>query len=256
LSVCSQHTFQKTRGFSTTLNIIYRSCDRVQAFSGTKPRPFGTKAEVILRCFESLLKSIQHYDRPCELVIIDDHSSQDTVDKMKALLERYDIESIFLIMDETTGNGESLKYCYNYAKDNLDGLLFFCEDDYLFVETMLDECEDMFRRGVATTGVDVCIHPVDYIDRYKKMYACMVLLGKNRHFRTIQHTTGTFFITKAILEDQWENYMKFTQYGIEPGLTEDHSINLVYKKYPCLSPLPTLGHHLQYEETLSPYLEY
>jgi hypothetical protein len=224
-------------------------------------RPFGTKAEVILRCFESLLKSMVDYNRyeraqPLTLTIVDDHSSTETLNQMKSLVDEYGEEAIFLGLDEKTGNGASLSFCYDYAKKNCDGLIFFCEDDYLFVETMLDECEDMFERGRSSTGNDVCIHPVDYIDRYKKMYACMVLLGKSRHFRTIQHTTGTFFITKAILEDQWENYMKFTQYGIDPRMTEDHSINLVYNKWPCFSPLPTLGHHLQYEETLSPYLEY
>lgn len=238
------------------MNIIYRSCDRVQTFSGQRPRPFGTKAEVILRCFESLLTSIKHYNRPCGLTIVDDHSSQETVDSMKALLEKYEIENTFLIMNETTGNGESLKYCYNYARDNFEGLIFFCEDDYLFVKTMLDECEDIYNRGRAIHGKDVCIYPVDYIDRYRSMYASMILLGKSRHFRTVVHTTGTFFITRTILVDQWENYMRFTLYGIEPNLTEDQSINLVYSTYPCLSPLPTLGHHLQYEETLSPYLEH
>lgn len=238
------------------LVIIYRSCDRIDAFSGT-PR-IKPKKEVIKRCFNSLMTSIDyHKNTPdsinMELVVVDDMSSQETVDYLKS---KTIIPSQFNVATSMLGNGGSLEKCYELAdKVSEQSLIFFIEDDYLMEPTCIDEM--MFAHRVMSKELNqenLVTHPVDYIDRYKKYYPSYIALGKSVHWRTIKHTTGTFCLPKKIFTDCRENYSKFTFYGERPGITEDNSINLTYTKYPCFSPMPSLAHHFQYESTLSPFL--
>ena len=247
-------------------NIIFRSCDKVNVFSGGgRPRSFGSKFEVISKCFKSLVKSIKHYkgselkkDNPVKLFICDDHSSEDLLKMIKDTASEHNVDYQMIPMTET-GNGNSLKACYEYAYQNLDGFLFFIEDDYLMVESTIDECLEAYLRFRSKTQNEVVIHPVDYPDRYddrhSPIYPAYILLGKERHWRTITHTTCTFGINKRILVEHWDKYEAMTKYGTDPSINEDTTINLVYKQYPCFSPIPSLAHHYQFEHTLSPFLE-
>ncbi|MHA2064429.1 MAG: hypothetical protein ACXABY_08625 [Candidatus Thorarchaeota archaeon] len=238
----------------TSLLVICRTCDKINAFSG-RPREFGTKKEVIRKCITSLGKSIAHArtnaTTPVDLIFVDDHSSKETLD----LLEYWSCDDI--VSMNATGNGESLTWCYDIAKlhKGQHDLIFFCEDDYLLESTTIDEMVDIYERGKNIFGKSVAVHPVDYPDRYQKLYPSYILLGKNRHWRTIQHTTGTVMVDRDTLLEHWDHFQKFTRYGIEPGVNEDTSINQIYNTVPCLSPIPSLGHHLQYKSTLSPFLE-
>ena len=247
------------------INIIYRSCDRVNAYSGGgRVRPFGTKYEVISKCFRSLLRSIKDYERselseenPLKLYICDDHSSDELLKMIRNSASEYEVEYEMIRMEET-GNGNSLKACYNYAKNLLDGFLFFIEDDYLMVESTIDECVEAYLRLKVSASNEVVIHPVDYPDRYDgkftPVYPSIILLGKNRHWRTVAHTTGTIGFNKSVLVKHWDKYEKLTKYGIDPTVTEANTINLVYQEHPCFSPIPSLAHHYQFEDTLSPFL--
>lgn len=241
------------------LVIIYRTCDKVDAVSGM-PRMFPKK-EVIKRCAKSLIRNIDYYihnNKDAQMDIwlytIDDHSSDET----KTFLENEINEGQDFISLDTTGNGESLKACYSLA-DSMDDdvLLFFLEDDYLLEDHCLDEMLFLHTTIGGKPGKpDIVTHPVDYIDRYKKYDDSMILLGKSQHWRTIKYTTGTFMMPKNVFTAHRANYDKFTQYGTVPGVNEDNSINLTYRKVPCFSPMPSLGHHLQYENTVSPYSDW
>jgi len=246
-------------------NIIYRSCDRVHAHSGGgRVRPFGTKFEVISKCFRSMLRSINDYekgelakDNPLKLYICDDHSSKELLSMISDYASEYAVEYEMIPMEET-GNGNSLKACYNYAYQNLDGFLFFIEDDYLMLESTIDECFEAYLRFNVICNNDVVIHPVDYPDRYDgkftPVYPSIILLGRDRHWRTVANTTGTIGFSKEILLKHWDKYEKLTKYGIDPTVTEANTINLVYEEHPCFSPIPSLAHHYQFEDTLSPFL--
>ena len=246
-------------------NIIYRSCDRVNAYSGGgRVRPYGSKLEVISKCFRSLAASIWHYnhqelseENPLSLYIVDDHSSDELLKMFDEVSNTFGFEYEMIPMEET-GNGNSLKACYDYAYQNLDGFLFFIEDDYLMVESTIDECFEAFLRFKVSANNDVVIHPVDYPDRYDgkftPIYPAFVLLGRDRHWRTVAHTTCTFGISKEVLVEHWDKYEAITKYGIDPTITEANTINLVYEKHPCFSPIPSLAHHYQFEDTLSPFL--
>jgi len=233
------------------LEIIYRCCDRINCVSGA-PRHFaGSKLELIKLCFSALIRSISLSPvKGTTLTVVDDHSSAElkefVLDNTKGLCLR------FVSLDSETGNGASLKQCYQEGINSKAELLFFLEDDYLLAPEAVSEllgASEHFSRSLGR----VILHPIDEPDRYRKPYPSYILLGPDRHWRTVKHTTGTFMLPYSILVDYWGKYMNFTEYGITPGVSEDNTINLVYSEIPCLSPIPGLAHHMQYEHTLSPF---
>ncbi len=222
----------------THLNIIFRCCIPVHSVRGGN-RPFdATKREVVLCCLESLLHSITD---DCTIHILDDHSEKSDVEKMKGMLLKNSKRHQFIALKDT-GNGESLDACFQLARDKDFELTYFCEDDYLHspeaITSMLT-----FYRGFHQ---DCIIHPTDYIDRYlrDKPYDSLIYLGSDRHWRTIKHTTGTFMISQRVLKKYWKLYMAFAQSNKKvSGGHEDETINKIYQKEICLSPIPSLAAH-------------
>lgn len=232
------------------LSVILRTCDRVNAFSGSRPRDFGTKKEVMLKCIKSLKDSIDYFEsfgNKCVVTIVDDHSSQEMVQFLKSTLR-----GSFIGL-KGSGNGESFGKCVDLAK-NMQGLVFLIEDDYLLKKECLLSMVSTYYKLKKELGISVCLYPSDYPDRYRgTIHPSYVLLGDDRHYRSIKHTTCTFMYESNIFSEFEQQLKIFCDYGKVPGITEDNSINLVYNKYLCISPIPSLAEHYQYQETLSPF---
>lgn len=242
------------------MKIIYRVCDKVNTFSGP-PREFGlSKSELIKTCFSSIIQSCEanylnkgsyHFD------IVSDHCTEDTLQFIKSMLTFYGYSYKLHELKET-GNGASLQACYdiglNYKENDI---LYFVEDDYLHDEAAMRSIDNFYTclQAYNLGRLDVAVHPCDYIDRYVQgeVLPSYIILSKDRHWRSIKKTTGTFLISGKILRKHIQKYIDFTAIGKKPGVTEDNTINLVYDNILCFSPLPTLAIHLQYQNTLSPF---
>jgi hypothetical protein len=231
------------------LSLIIRTCDQVTAFSGGRPRDFGSKSEIMKKCLTSVRNSVNRFiesGNEISLTIVDDHSSEE----MTRL-----IDTIFpgkILKLKNSGNGASFGKCVDIAKQ-MDGLVFLLEDDYLLKEECIESLVNSYHKIKSELNIEPCFHPSDYPDRYKLLYPSLIALGSDRHYRTIKHTTCTFMYDASIFRE-FENELKvFCDYGLKPGITEDNSINLVYNKYYCFSPIPSLAEHYQYTETLSPF---
>lgn len=229
------------------LSILLRTCDRVQTFSGGRLRDFGSKLDVMKKCLASVKHSINRFTGSVNLTIVDDHSSKEFLNFANLYFPGKTLNL------KETGNGASFGKCVDIAK-NMEGLVFLLEDDYLLKLECITSMVDSYQKiKDQLGGQEVCIHPVDYPDRYKTLYPSYIVLGSDRHYRTIKHTTCTFMYDAKVFAE-CENVLKvFRDYGSVPGITEDNSINLVYNKYPCFSPIPSLAEHYQYNETLSPF---
>lgn len=188
----------------------------------------------------------------CRLHVLDDHSSDDDVAMIRRILAKAPGRAEFVPLD-VTGNGASLEACFHYARKKKFDLIYFCEDDYWHLPGALVrmlEFHDHF-------GYDCIIHPTDYTDRYTRPpYESLIFLGKDRHWRTIRHTTGTFMVSRRILEAHWGQYMKFSAYNKKGYGGEDDSINKIYKKEICVSPIPSLAAHISPEPALPPYVDW
>lgn len=246
-------------------DILFRSCARVETFTGP-PRFVGVpKGELLLRCLNSLVCSVnrclQEYRAfDLSLTVLDDHSSEQVTSRIQTVLGTAQVPTRFLTL-RGTGNGESLKENYEFAREHCPDLIYFCEDDYLHDPGAITEMLQTYDLLSPAFPNGLILHPYDCPDRYYSpyphgQYPAQIYLGSTRYWRTLLHTTGTFVLSNRLLRAYYDHYLAFTRYGLDPTISEDNSVNLVYREIPCLSPLPSLAVHLQYVHTLSPYVDW
>lgn len=233
------------------LTLILRTCDKVNAFSGFRPRDFGSKSEVMKKCITSIANSLNYFKQSggtYTTMVVDDHSTPE--------MQRFITDTLgdVLLELDTSGNGSSFVKCVDLAIES-EGLAFLVEDDYLLKPECIKSMVDTYTKLKTQSGSELCIHPTDYPDRYASPYPSYILLGSDRHYRTINHTTCTFMYHSNVFKQYKDCLYKFAAYGSDPTITEDNSINLVYKQVPCFSPIPSLAEHYQYRETLSPFFK-
>lgn len=233
------------------LTLILRTCDKVNAFSGHRPRDFGSKSEVMKKCIASIADSLKYFEDAggtYTTIVVDDHSSPE----MRSFITEK-LGDVLLELD-TPGNGSSFVKCVDLAIESNE-LAFLVEDDYLLKPECIKSMVDTYTKLKAQTRSELCIHPTDYPDRYTSPHPSYILLGSDRHYRTINQTTCTFMYHSNVFKQYKEYLYKFSAYGSDPTITEDNSINLVYQRVPCFSPIPSLAEHYQYKETLSPFFK-
>ncbi len=231
------------------LHILFRSCTRVSISSSARPCN-ATKREVVFCSLQSLLDSITPV---CTVHILDDHSPIEDVSVMKAMLTKFSGRHKFVTIQQT-GNGNSLEANYRYAKDHNFKLMYFCEDDYLHLPEAIPSMLEFYEEF----SHDCIIHPTDYLDRYTRddLYPSLFFLGKDRHWRTIRHTTGTLLLSQRILQIYWDRYLGFAEYNKKTNGGEALTINRVYEKEICVSPIPSLAAHFSSEPPMPPFQDW
>jgi glycosyltransferase involved in cell wall biosynthesis len=244
-----------------SFDIFLRSCARVNVFAQSRDRFIGVpKAEVILRCLNSLVRSIdfatrQGLETRISLTVVDDHSDTDCIADIKSVLSRAACPTRFVPL-QGTGVGASLKETYLLAKETAKDVMYFTADDYLHEERAVFELIESYGRLTAMMEEDVTLFPSDYPELYRHVHPTHILLGSHRHWRRVDVTTGADVISAAILKRHWDRYMEFSKYGADPSITEANTIALIYREIPCFSPMPALAVHFQHFDTLSPYFDW
>ncbi len=239
-------------------DIVFRSCTRVEIFGQERKRLLGQpKSEVMERCLNSLLKSVENaiqggVDIPIRLIVMDDHSSDQAVLRIKDLLSRSTCKNLFIAL-EPTGNGPSVGEAYTWAKKNAKDVIYFVEDDYLHEPGAILEIIRSYERHAAVLERDIVLFPADNPDRYRHVGNANIFLGSNRHWRTVGGTTFTSVTSIGILRKFWDNYIGLAQYGIDPNITEENTIQEIYKTVPCLCPMPGIAMHFQQIDEIPPF---
>ena len=243
------------------LDIYLRSCARVEVFGQERGRFIGVpKCEVVVRCLNSLVRAIayakeQGLATQVRLTVLDDHSSNDCVARIKAILATASCPTHFRPLTGT-GVGASLTETYELARAEAKDIIYFTADDYLHEERAVLESVQSYQRLAAVLQQDPVLFVSDYPDRYKHVYPTHVLLGSHRHWRSVHNTTGADMVSRQILIKYWDLYKAFGRYGVDPAVTEENTIDRIYKEVPCYSPLPSLAVHFQHFDTLSPYFDW
>lgn len=241
------------------LDIYFRSCSRVYAVHGNRRIVNSSKSEIILRCLTSLVRSIERAtgdsSTPVSLTVIDDHSEPECIRGIQKILNSCSFKNSFISM-ETTGNGASLKRCYEAARDEAESLIYFVEDDYLHAKTAIQDLLGAYQQISFFLKQDVVLFPCDYPNLYLRHYPSAIVLSESRYWRNVGHTTATIFLSRKTLIDHWERYMEMTHYVPGGEICEDNTINLVYQHVPCFSPMPTLAIHVADSGTISPFVDW
>ena len=257
-----------------SLLIVLRMNTVVEIWDQKKKRLFEQpKIEYSIRSINSLIKAItvcrnKYPVIKIKTIIVDDQSKKDNLDKIRKLIQDQNIEIIPLDHEkyksiikkqektETFSNLASLLQSFEIGKNQSDDLIFFIEDDYIHSETMLDEMISSYERIASQVKKDIIMCPADYPYLYMNDEKANILIGSNRHWRTINKTLCTFMLSKNLLDKYWENFYKTCLDRHDPF---EKYINEIYKNEVCISPVKSLSLHLTNINSsygLSPFLDY
>ena len=257
-----------------SLLIVLRMNTVVEIWDQKKKRLFEQpKVEYSIRSINSLIKAItvcrnKYPVIKIKTIIVDDQSKKDNLDKIRKLIQDQNIEIIPLDHEkyksiikkqektETFSNLASLLQSFEIGKNQSDDLIFFIEDDYIHSETMLDEMITSYERIASQVKKDIIMCPADYPYLYMNNEKTNILIGSNRHWRTINKTLCTFMLSKNLLSKYWENFYKTCLDRHDPF---EKYINEIYENEVCISPIKSLSLHLTNINSsygLSPFLDY
>ena len=254
--------------------IIIRLNTEIQIWDQNKKRLFEQpKIEYSMRSINSLIKSInfckiKYPNLKIKTLIIDDHSNNENLNRIKKIVEKDDFEIISLdhkkfeakikkqSSKETYSNLASLLQGFEIAKERSDDLIFFVEDDYLHFEPMLEEVVASYERISSQIGKDIFMCPSDYPYLYMSNEKTNILIGNKRHWRTVNKTLCTFITSKNLLDKYWDNFNKTCQDRHDPF---EKYINEIFEKEICISPIKSLSLHLTNVNSsygLAPFIDY
>ena len=259
-----------------SLLIIFRTNSNVEIWDQNKRRIFEEKKIVYVeKALNTLIKSINasKKDLPSlelKLIVLDDNSTKNNLDRIKKITETIKIKYEIINHDiskyknliknqktrDTYSNLSSLLTSFYLGRDYSDDLIFFVEDDYLHFEGMITEVVKTFERISSQIGKDIFICPSDYPYFYMNNEKTNILIGDNRHWRTINKTLCTFFTSKKLLNKYWSNFEKNCMDRHDPF---EKYLNEIYEKELCISPLKSLSVHMANINSsygLSPFVDY
>lgn len=242
------------------LDIILRTHDN-RSVHNIKRIVDATKQEIVFRCVNSLIKTINKADADITLTVIDDHSSDDTLFILNKILSgsKYGFNLIHL---EDTGNNASLREWYGIAKKSNADAVYCVEDDYLHVERAITDMIDCWRKFSKNLDCDIALHPLDDLDMYRpdSIKPSRVVLGPSSHWRTCHYCTGTMWIAPKTMNRHWSLFKKIIDlYGTKEGerlnIHEGTTFSKIWTGDTVLfTPLDPLAVHLNENEP--PYFDY
>jgi hypothetical protein len=222
------------------------------------------KNELIKGCVKSLIKSCKLI-AGIKLTVMDDHSSQDTVDWMNTTLTESGLLYEFIPLQEYGYNHSALKQ-FERCRDSDYNLVYSVEDDYLHAPTALQEMLDSYNIFLDRLKKPVVIYPFDNPEEYNPPTdSSFIVHGSNRHWRTGIYTTNVMLTTPQLFKDHWQLFeilaIKYNGDYLNPRVEhyeESNTIWNIWKNGHAIrfNPISSLALHMQFNEQLDPYIDW
>ena len=242
-----------------SVKIILRTCTSELIMDQNKRRLFDCeKNEYTFRTLKSLIRSIKKAKENLnnikfDIVITDTNSPQDDILKIKSLLDRSEINNKFISINlkkfenkikpgYSKAKFSNMANFYNsllIAKNEDADIIYFVEDDYIHAPNAITEMIFSYEKFHNFYN-DLILLPSDYPYLYAKDDPTKVYLGEKNHWRLVFESLVTFMTSKDLIE---MNFKKLEKMGIEWIDPWEKPLHEIYKKNPCLSPLPSLAYH-------------
>ena len=243
-----------------SVKIILRTCTSELIMDQNKRRLFDCeKNEYTFRTLKSLIRSIKKAKENLnnikfDIVITDTNSPQDDILKIKSLLDRSEINNKFISINlkkfenkikpgYSKAKFSNMANFYNsllIAKNEDADIIYFVEDDYIHASNAITEMIFSYEKFSTIFNNDLILLPSDYPYLYAKDDPTKVYLGEKNHWRLVFESLVTFMTSKSLIE---MNFKKLETMGIEWIDPWEKPLHEIYKKNPCLSPLPSLAYH-------------
>lgn len=244
-----------------------QTCD-INSWQGSE-RFAGTKTEIIHKCVTSFFRSLKYCSdqRPestHRVLIIDDHSTPDTIDFLHKCLKEFNTDNVSVVLEhlDSTGVVESIKTCYQRMEEKGIDIVYQVQDDYLYTETAIFEMIDVFmqlRNDVQTDAIVASFHDHRYwktIYRYK-VTPRMIFPAAYQNWMQIYDIPCTFLTSKQQFSKHWDLYYKFFDLIGKPEL-EAGSLNKMFTERGILGvqPFNSVALHMQDEVWKDPYINW
>jgi len=240
------------------MRIIFRTTDKVFGIHA-KHRFFSNdKTEVALRCYKSLLNSLDSYRDEVELVVVADRAS----DRLLEGVSDCDV----LMQRSYSGLKESILDSFAIANEEDSDWTFFIEDDYLFwdgaFDCLIPDMKGAFERGAGFREYSgIILHPSDYSDRYTRESDVRkkghIMRPADTYYRQIYNTTMTVLMNRYALDEATKVMVPLMEQN-QQGQGFDAIFSKLYQRDDmlCLSPIPSFAFHLDNHNTMPPLIDW
>ena len=239
-----------------TLDIIIRTHDKsnVSKF----PRFISvSKKELIEGCITSLINSANQCKNKINIIVLDDHSSQEFLHNLHNILKTSRHPTKIISLEEGGPNQSALSQ-FEYCKNSTADLVYSVEDDYLHSPTALYEMlsEYEYLSSKYNLPQPLCIFPWDEPETYDPKHNTpeLIMRGQYRHWKTGWGTTYTMMTSPKVFQDHWNLFEKLaTEYKEWDGtgnkndtIHEGNTISYIWSKHIIrINPIPSLVLHMQ-----------
>lgn len=223
--------------------IYFRACEKQETISYVTRFNNENKTEILRNCWSALNSSINDSDT---VILVEDNVSEETLEYITSTSKAK--ETIVVSVPEHNWEVHQhtvdlIKTLEEYANKYPDELHYIVEDDYLHIPGAVRLLQANLEnwQGFAVS--------YDYPDRYVDIVDCKVILGLDRHWRTINSSTMTVIAKGKV----WLQHIEDLKAAAPTS--NDKVFEQLYKNTPCISPLPSLSAHLT-DRHLSPFIDW
>ena len=250
-----------------TLDIIIRTHDKsnVSKF----PRFISvSKRELIEGCMTSLINSANQCKNKINIIVLDDHSSQEFLHNLYNILKT-SIHPTKIISLEEGGPNQSALSQFEYCKNSTADLVYSVEDDYLHSPSALYEMlsEYDYVSSKYNLPQPLCIFPWDQPEDYDSKHNTpeLIMRGQYRHWKTGWGTTYTMMTSPKVFQEHWKLFETLaTEYQEWDGtgnkndtIHEGNTISYIWSKHIIrINPIPSLVLHMQSSLQEDPYIDW
>ena len=194
------------------------------------------------------------------MIITDDKSSQENLDRIDKILNTANISSQIIHLDESEFENEIQKKDINgknisnnmisnmrnilksikISEEENSDIFYFLEDDYIHSEHAITEMLFTYEKLSSQLDRELFLCPADYPYLYSNIDDTKILFGNKSHWRIVKESLITFMTSKKMIIKYLSDLKAMGQLRHHPM---EQKLHQIYEKEYCLSPIPSLAMH-------------
>jgi hypothetical protein len=213
------------------LFIYFRACEKQETISYVTRFKNTSKTTLLKKCWLSIQESVNSSDT---LVVVHDSVSKETLDWL-VKTSRTSIRLVEVPSHEWSYHQHTVTLTNTLKEFSAifpGEIHYIVEDDYLHTEDAI-----RVMQNTLSLWPNFAVS-YDYPDRYTNPKPCHVVIGYDRHWRTVDSST----MTVAATGKRWLDIMPELEQAAPTS--NDKIFEKIYQQIPCISPMPGLSCHM------------